>query len=70
MTEKRGFTVNEAAAYTGRPRTALYEAIADGLLKSYRVGARRLLLREDLDEYLDRLTVGSAQTVGTRPLRD
>jgi excisionase family DNA binding protein len=54
--EKRGFRVTEAAAYTGRPRTAIYEALRSGELRSYKVGGARLLLREDLDRWLDFLT--------------
>jgi excisionase family DNA binding protein len=53
---KRGFSVSDAVIYTGRPRSALYEDIASGALNSYKVGRRRLILREDLDDYLDRIT--------------
>ena len=57
---KRGYRTNEAVAYTGRNRTHIYEAIKSGELRSYKIGSARLVLREDLDDWLDRLTRGGA----------
>lgn len=64
MTDKRGFRIPEVVAYSGRPRTAVYEAIRVGELKSYLIGARRLVLREDLDDWLERLTVRAQSAPG------
>lgn len=57
---KRGFRPAEAAAYSGRPRSALYEAMRDGQLPSFKIGRSRLILREDLDQYIDNLTKGQS----------
>jgi excisionase family DNA binding protein len=54
--DKRGYRVSEGVAYTGRPRSAIYLAIQDGTLRSYKVGKSRLMLREDLDAWLESLT--------------
>lgn len=62
--EKRGYRVAQAVQYTGRPRSAIYLAIQDGSLRSYKVGKSRLMLREDLDAWLDQLT---AQAQATKP---
>lgn len=48
-----------------RQRTAIYEAIRTGALHSYKIGASRLLLIEDIDAWLDSITTGAAQTPAT-----
>jgi excisionase family DNA binding protein len=52
---KRGYRMREAVEYTGRPRSHIYEAIRAGELRSYKLGAARWFVREDLDEWIDRL---------------
>lgn len=51
-TNKIAYRMDEAVKATGLGRTFLYERIANGELKSIKVGARRLILREDLLEFL------------------
>lgn len=56
---KIAYRVNEAAKASGLGRTFLYERMASGELKSIKVGARRLILREDLMEFLRLPGVGA-----------
>lgn len=62
--DKRGYRVSEAVEYTGRPRSAIYLAIQDGSLRSYKVGKSRLMLREDLDAWLERQTTKADEPLG------
>ncbi len=59
-TSKIAYRIDEAVKATGLGRTFLYERIATGELKSIKVGTRRLILREDLLEFL-RLPEGRAR---------
>jgi excisionase family DNA binding protein len=52
---KRLFGVAEASALTGIGRTTLYSELSAGRLASVKVGRRRLIPREALDEYVARL---------------
>jgi excisionase family DNA binding protein len=49
------FNVKRAAHYTGMSRSKLYEFIADGQLKSFLVGGRRMFLQDDLLRFVLRL---------------
>ncbi len=49
---KIAYRIDEAVKATGLGRTFLYERIADGTLKSIKVGGRRLIMREDLMRFL------------------
>lgn len=51
-TNKIAYRIDEAVKASGLGRTFLYERIADGTLKSIKVGGRRLILREDLMHFL------------------
>ena len=51
-TNKIAYRIDEAVKASGLGRTFLYERIADGTLKSIKVGGRRLIMREDLMQYL------------------
>ena len=51
--EREGLSIAEACAAAGIGRTKLYEAIADARLKTRRLGRRRLVLRRDLQEFLE-----------------
>jgi excisionase family DNA binding protein len=53
--EREGLSIAEACAAAGIGRTKLYEAIRDARLKTRRLGRRRLVLRRDLQEFLERL---------------
>lgn len=49
---KIAYRIDEAVKASGLGRTFLYERIADGTLKSIKVGGRRLILREELVRFL------------------
>lgn len=58
--EKRLYSPNEAAAYLGVGRSTVYLLMDRGELRFINVGARRRLVREDLDQYVDRRLDDSA----------
>lgn len=62
--QKRGYRVPDAVEYTGFPRSAIYLAIQEGSLRSYKVGRARLMLREDLDTWLESQTTGASEPLG------
>ncbi|MFM9938656.1 MAG: helix-turn-helix domain-containing protein [Hyphomicrobiaceae bacterium] len=45
--------IDAAVKASGLSRSTLYEHIARGRLKAIRVGGRRLILRRDLQEFLE-----------------
>ncbi len=51
-TNKIAYRIDEAVKASGLGRTFLYERIADGTLKSIKVGGRRLIMRGDLVHFL------------------
>ena len=52
--EKKGLSVDESCMYLGGlSRPTLYRLLAQGVLRSYRIGTRRFCLRVDLDAYLE-----------------
>ena len=51
MNRKLCFSVSEAAEQLGVCRNHLYRFIDDGTLASYKLGMRRLVNREALDEF-------------------
>lgn len=54
------FTIDHAVTYSGLSRSRLYTLIQSGDLPSFRVGGRRMILREVLDSFFARLS-GSAK---------
>ena len=50
-----GLTIAEAAFAAGIGRSRLYEAIAGGQLTARKFGARTVILRSDLNSFLDAL---------------
>jgi excisionase family DNA binding protein len=50
--DKLAFRIDEAVKATGLGRTFLYERIASGDLPSIKVGTRRLILRQELMNFL------------------
>ncbi len=50
---KRGFTILEAAQYTGLGQTLLRQLVREGTLRHSRVGKRIVLSRESLDRLID-----------------
>ena len=52
--EKKGLSIDESCVYLGGlSRPTLYRLLAQGALRSYRIGTRRFCLRVDLDAYLE-----------------
>lgn len=47
--------IPDAAAVSGLSRTTLYELMAEGKLAGIKAGGRRLILRRDLESYLEGL---------------
>jgi excisionase family DNA binding protein len=54
MCDEKALPVPRAAAYLGIGRSLLYGEMAAGRLASVKIGRRRLILRRDLIEYLER----------------
>jgi excisionase family DNA binding protein len=53
--ESEALSIAQACAVTGLGKTKLYELIASRTLKARRLGRRRLVLRRDLQEFLESL---------------
>ena len=54
LMEKKGLSINESCMYLGGIASpTLYRILAKGVLRSYRIGARRFCLKADLDAYLE-----------------
>lgn len=51
--DKISYRIDEAVKASGLGRSFLYERIAEGALRSVKVGGRRLILRRDLLEFID-----------------
>ncbi len=54
------FTIPGAVAYSSLPRSRLYDLIKSKELPSFRVGGRRMIRRDALDAFFDRLTADEA----------
>jgi len=50
------FTVAGAVAYTGLSRSKLYELMREGDIASFQVGGRRMILREAIDTFFERVS--------------
>ena len=53
--EPEALSIAQACAVTGVGKTKLYELIDSRTLKTRRLGRRRLVLRRDLQEFLETL---------------
>ncbi len=51
--DKISYRIDEAVKASGLGRSFLYEKIAEGALRSVKVGGRRLILRRDLLAFID-----------------
>jgi len=51
--EKRAFSVEEAAHYIGVTRPTVYRLLGAAELPSLHIGRRRMILKEDLDQFLN-----------------
>ena len=49
---KLAFQINEAVAASGLGRSTIYDLIRQGKIKTLKAAGRRLILREDLEAYL------------------
>ncbi len=49
------FSIEEVCKVTGFGRTKLYEAINEGLLPARKYGKRTIILRQELETFLDGL---------------
>jgi excisionase family DNA binding protein len=58
VVEPIALTISEASNITSLSRDKLYEAAGDGRLKVRRFGARTVVLKEDLLEFLRGLPIG------------
>lgn len=54
---KRFYSVKEAANYTSLSRRLLYQKLKDRAIRSYRVGTKIILDRQDLDAFIQRNAV-------------
>ena len=52
VTEKAGLSLEEAGQYLGISRAALYRLLDTGAIRSFHIGRRRLILREEIDRYI------------------
>jgi excisionase family DNA binding protein len=52
LMERAALSIDEAYTYLGIGRAHLYRMMEEGLLPSFHIGRRRLILREDLDKFL------------------
>lgn len=57
--EPVAYTINIACEVAGCGRTKLYEAIGNGSLRSKKLGARTLILSDDLRSWLGKLPDGA-----------
>ncbi len=49
------YTIIEVCHHTKLGRTKVYQLISDGLLKARKIGKRTIVLRTDLEEFLNSL---------------
>lgn len=52
MSEKAAFSVAEGCAYIGTSRPTFYRLMDEGVLRSFHIGRRRLVLKADLDRFI------------------
>ncbi|ADU13145.1 helix-turn-helix domain-containing protein [Asticcacaulis excentricus] len=74
-TRKLAYRIDEAVKASGLRRSVLYERLADGSLKSVKIGKCRLIMRDELLRFLSGepddvpLTEGSEAAVSSEPGR-
>lgn len=54
-TDRQGLNIGEACHIAGIGRSKLYDEIASGRLRARKLGKRRIILRHDLDAFLEAL---------------
>ncbi len=55
------YNIDEVQALTGVGRTRLYEAMKEGKLKARKFGNKTMILKRDLEEFLDNLPTYGAE---------
>ncbi|MDC7693861.1 helix-turn-helix domain-containing protein [Asticcacaulis sp. DXS10W] len=67
--EKLAYRIDEAVKASGLGRSFLYERMADGSLKSVKIGGRRLIMRDDLLRFLcgDIGVAAEVEALGVKP---
>lgn len=63
--ENRALTIIDAARYLGIHRTTIYRLAHSGQLSIRKIGGRAVLLRDELDRYLNNLPVSVGPKDGT-----
>lgn len=51
--QRLAYGVNEAAAVLGVTPRSIYTYMNDGLIKSFKLGGRRLIRRTDLEQFIE-----------------
>lgn len=57
-------SIEEARAATGLGRTKLYQLINSGELKARKIGKRTIILKDDLEAFLNNLQSYASENVG------
>jgi len=67
--QKLAYRIDEAVKASGLGRSFLYERMADGSLKSVKIGGRRLIMRDDLLRFLcgDIAVAGEVEARDVKP---
>jgi excisionase family DNA binding protein len=65
--ERLALRINEAAAIAGLGRSTVYLLMAAGRLTTVKIGGRRLVLRESLEELLAPSAASDPPNGGARP---
>lgn len=55
MADKLGYSIKEAASEAGCGVTKIYESLNDGSLRGRKLGRRTIILRDDLQAFLENL---------------
>lgn len=58
---KISYTIDEACAICSIGRTKLYESISSGKIKAKKLGKRTLILKDDLERFIESLEDYSTQ---------
>ena len=53
MSDKLSYSINEAAQAIGLSRSSLYLHVKAGNVRTFKIGARTLIRREDLAKFVD-----------------
>ena len=62
--ERAAFSIEETCRYINASRPTIYKLMGDGSLPSFHIGRRRLILREDLDKFLQGRLAAAGYGIG------